>query len=80
MNHLVDANRAVLYELETVRPNLHAVREQDRRAWWMAAASASGDASESLIRRMVVRLGDLFVDLGCLLQARYAPEPHAAAC
>ena len=80
MNRLVDANRAVLFEVETRRPHLHSIREQDRRAWWIAAASASRDAKESRVRRMVVRLGDLFVDLGCQLQARYALEPDAVAC
>ena len=64
MNHLADAHRVVLFEMENRRPDLHAVREQDRRAWWMAAASASGDAKESRIRRVVVRLGD-FCGLRC---------------
>ena len=80
MNHLADAHRVVLYELETVRPNLQAVREQDRRAWWIAAASGSRDAKESRIRRVAVQLGDLLAGLRCQLESSLASEPAATAC
>jgi hypothetical protein len=80
MNGLADAHRVVLYELETVRPDLHAIREQDRRAWWIAAASASRDAKESRIRRVAVQLGDLLAGLRCQLEGRLASESAAPAC
>ena len=53
--------------------------ERDR---WAQLAAASRPRRDRLlgIRRVVVWLGDLLVDLGCLLQARYAPEPSATAC
>ena len=68
-----------MVEMEYRTESLEAELEQDRLAWLAAAArSRKGMVSQS--RRMVVRLGDLLVGLGCRLQARFAAEPGAVAC
>jgi hypothetical protein len=80
MNRLADAHNIVLFEMETRRPELQAMREQDRRAWWISAASAPRGAKRLGIRQLAVRLGDLVAGLRCQLDSRFAPEPVAKAC
>ena len=80
MNSLADAHRVVLFEMENRRPDLHAVREQDRRAGWIAALSAPQDERESRIRRVAVQLGDFVAGLRCQLESRFATEQQAVAC
>ena len=75
MQGLGDARVMMEYQTKNIETEL----EHDRLA---RLASASRPRKERLlgIRRVVVRLGDLLVGLGCRLQARYAAEPDAVAC
>lgn len=77
MNSLAEVQYAVRFETENHRRDLQAAREQDRRAWWIAAASGSRGAG---IRQVAVRLGDLIAELRCQVESRLASEPAATAC
>ena len=68
-----------MVEMEYRTESFEAELEQDRLAM-LAAAARSQDGIVSQSRRMVMRLGDLLVSLGCQLQARYASEPSSSAC
>jgi hypothetical protein len=68
-----------MVEMEYRTKRFEAELEHDRLAY-LAAAARSRDGIGSQSRRMVVRLGDLLVGLGCQLQARYAAEPGTVAC
>ena len=68
-----------MVEMEYRTQGFEAELEHDRLAV-LAAAARSRDGVGSQSRRMVVRLGDLLVSLGCSLQTRYAAEPGAVAC
>ena len=68
-----------MVELEHRTKSIETELEQDRLAM-LATAARSRDGMVSQSRRMVMRLGDLLVSLGCRLQARFASEPAAAAC
>ena len=80
MNSLIEVQYAVRFEREAQNRDLQAEREQDRWAWWMAAAAAPHDAKESRIRRVAVQLGEFVAELRCQLESRFAPEPDAMAC
>ena len=68
-----------MVEMEYRTKSFEAELEHERLAMLAAAArSRGGIVSQS--RRMVMRLGDLLVGLGCRLQSRYASEPAAVAC
>jgi hypothetical protein len=58
-----------LFEMDYRTKSIETELEQDRLAR-LAAASRRRDGMVPRSRRMVVRLGELLVGLGCLLQAR----------
>jgi hypothetical protein len=68
-----------MVEMDYRTKSIEAEIEQNRLAM-LAAAARSRDGMVSQSRRMVMRLGDLLVSLGCRLQARYAAEPGVVAC
>ena len=80
MNSLAEVHYVVRFETEAQNRDLQTKREQDRWAWWMAAASAPRRARGWSIRQVAVRLGDFVGGLRCQLESRFASEPAATAC
>lgn len=80
MNSMAEVQYVVRFELEAQHRNLQTEREQDRWAWWMAAASEPRRARGAGIRQLAVSLGDYLAGLRCQLESRFASEPAATAC